>query len=156
MRIYWSSTRSVAARQQQYLDLPKSRELKLNMTCRLASPQFPETHAERIHELETCNPRTREGSGFSRIRRRLAADFNGHFEVTVPSRDAPLVRAVAGAFRSGWVQAEFFRRSLQLNLTAPTARTGSELVVRLCVSHLAEVDLQMRCGSPVDFHMGHG
>ena len=95
-------------------------------------------------------PRTQEASGASRDRRRPAADGTEGIEVTVPSCDAPLVRAIAEALRLGGEEAEFIRRSLQPKLNAPMARTGSELVAILRASPLAELDLPTRRDRSVD------
>lgn len=62
-------------------------------------------------------------------------------EVTVPSRDAPLVKAVAGVLRSGGEEARLVRRALQPMLRIPRARTGAELVAFLRASPLAETEL---------------
>ena len=62
-------------------------------------------------------------------------------EVTVPSRDAPLVKAVAGVLRSGGEEARLIRRALQPMLRIPRARTGAELVAFLRASPLAETEL---------------
>ena len=69
-------------------------------------------------------------------RKRVATSGAQRVEVTVPSRDAPLVKAIAGALRSGGEEAEVIRRSLEPVLTAPRARTGAELVAFLRTSRL--------------------
>ena len=100
-------------------------------------------------------PKTQEASGVPRNRRSPADGGTERIEVTVPSRDAPLVRGIAEALRSGGEEAEFIRRTLQPKLTAPTARTGSELIAILRASPLAELDLPERrdrsCDRTVDF-----
>ena len=85
-----------------------------------------------------------EASRVSRYRRRLAAEGIKRVEVTVPSGDAPLVRAIAGVLRSEGEEAEIIRRSLQPTLIAPTARAGSELVAFFRASPLAEAELESK------------
>ena len=86
-------------------------------------------------------PKTRLASRVSRHRTRVAASGARRVEVTVPLQDAPLVKAIAGALRSGGEEAELVRRSLQQRLTAPRAETGAELVAFLRASPLTDVDL---------------
>ena len=66
----------------------------------------------------------REATRVSRHRKRLSAGGSRRVEVTVPSRDAPLVKALAGALRQDGDKAETIRRALQPVLAAPTARTA--------------------------------
>ena len=80
-------------------------------------------------------------SRVSRHRKRLSTGGGKRVEVTVPLQDAPLVKAIAGALRSGGEEAELIRRSLQQRLTAPRAKTGAELVAFLRASPLTDADL---------------
>ena len=91
--------------------------------------------------MEPANSKTQEASRVSRHRKRVATSGAQRVEVTVPSRDAPLVKAIASALRSGGEEAEVIRRSLEPVLTAPKARTGAELVAFLRTSPLTEADL---------------
>ena len=91
--------------------------------------------------VKPANPKTREASRVSRHRKRIATGGARRVEVTVPSRDAPLVKAIAGALRTGGQEAELIRQSLQPMLTAPRARTGAELVAFLRASPLVDAEL---------------
>ena len=91
--------------------------------------------------MEPADSKTQEASRVSRHRKRVAATGAKRIEVTVPSRDAPLVKAIAGALRSDGQEAELIRQSLQPMLTAPRARTGAELVAFLRTSPLSEAEL---------------
>lgn len=64
-------------------------------------------------------------------------------EVTVPSRDAPLVKAIAEALRSGGEEARRIREALQPVLSVPRAKTGSALVAFLRASPLVGAELQI-------------
>ena len=76
-------------------------------------------------------------------RKRMATSGARRVEVTVPARDVPLVKAIAGALRSDEEEAEFIRRSLQPVLAIPRARTGSERVAFLRASPLTEAELSI-------------
>ena len=89
------------------------------------------------------NPKTRETSRVSRYRKKLATSGAQRVEVTVPSRDAPLVKAIAGELRSDGEKAELIRQYLQPMLTAPRATTGAELVTFLRASPLTEAELSI-------------
>ena len=91
--------------------------------------------------MEPANSKTQEASRVSRHRKKVATSGAQRVEVTVPSRDAPLVKAIVGALRSGGEEAELIRRSLEPVLTTPRARTGAELVAFLRTSPLTEADL---------------
>ena len=93
--------------------------------------------------MERANSKTQEASRVSRHRKRIAAGGAKRVEVTVPSRDAPLVKAIAGALRSDGQEAQFIRQALQPVLTAQRARTGAELVAVLRASPLTEVELHI-------------
>lgn len=93
--------------------------------------------------MKPANPKTRGASRVSRHRKRTASSGARRVEVTVPSRDAPLVKAIAGALRSDGVEAELIRQSLHPVLTAPKARTGAELVAFLRASPLTETELSV-------------
>ena len=91
--------------------------------------------------MKPSNLKTREASRVSRHRKRIATGGAKRVEVTVPSRDAPLVKAIASALRSDGEEAELIRQSLQPMLTAPRAKTGAELVAFLRASPLTETEL---------------
>ena len=91
--------------------------------------------------MESKELKTRDAARVSRHRKRVATSGARRVEVTVPSGDAPLVKAIAGALRSDGEEAELIRRSLQPVLATPRARTGSELVAFLRASPLTEVEL---------------
>ena len=91
--------------------------------------------------VKPINPKTQEASRVSRHRKRVATSGAQRVEVTVPSRDAPLVKAIAGALRSDGEEAELIRQSLQPMLTAPRAKTGAELVAFLRASPLTDAEL---------------
>ena len=78
----------------------------------------------------------------ARHRTKVAAEGSKRVEVTVPTRDANLVKAIAGALRSGGVDAKRIRDSLRPMLSAPKAKTGSELVAFFRKSPLVGADLQ--------------
>ena len=82
-------------------------------------------------------------SRVARHRKKIATGGAKRIEVTVPSRDAPLVKAMAGALRLGGDDANRIRQSLQPLLSVPKARTGKELVAFLLASPLVEIDLQI-------------
>ena len=94
--------------------------------------------------MEPTNLKPQEASRVSRHRKRVATSGAKRVEVTVPSRDAPLVKAIAGALRSDGEEAQLIRRSLQPMLTAPRAKTGNELVAFLRASPLTEVELPIK------------
>lgn len=61
----------------------------------------------------------------------------------MPVRDAPLVKAMAGALRSGGDSAERIRESLRHLVAPPVASTGKELVAFLRASPLVGSDLHI-------------
>ena len=77
----------------------------------------------------------------ARHRSRTAAKGSKRVEVTVPTRDASLVKAIAGALRSGGAKAKHIRESIQPLVAAPKARTGAELVAFFRNSPLVEAEL---------------
>ena len=91
--------------------------------------------------MNSSSLKTQQTSRVSRHRKRISTGGAKRVEVTVPLQDAPLVKAIAGALRSGGEEAELIRRSLQQKLTAPRAKTGAELVAFLRASPLTDADL---------------
>ena len=61
----------------------------------------------------------------------------------MPAGDAPLVKAIAGALRSGGEEAKRIRESLQPMLSVPRAKTGQELVAFFRASPLVGAELQI-------------
>jgi len=84
-----------------------------------------------------------QASRVSRHRRKIATGGARRVEGTVPIQDAPLVKAIAAALRSGGEDAELIRRTLRPGLAAPGARTGAELVAFLRASPLTDAELAM-------------
>ena len=93
--------------------------------------------------MEPREQRTRDAARVARHWKRTATSGARRVEVTVPARDALLVKAIAGALRSDGEEAELIRRSLRPVLATPRARTGSELVAFLRGSPLTEAELSM-------------
>ena len=93
--------------------------------------------------MKPADIKTREASRVSRHRKKNATAGAKRVEVTVPSRDAPLVKAIAGALRLDGEEAELIRQSLQPMLTAPRAKTGAELVAFLRASPLTDAELSI-------------
>ena len=91
--------------------------------------------------MKPANLKTQQASRVSRHRKRIATGGAKRVEVTVPLQDAPLVKAIAGALRTGGEDAEVIRRTLQPRLIAPRAKTGAELVAFLRASPLTDADL---------------
>ena len=97
--------------------------------------------------MEPKELKTRNAARVARHRKRMAASGARRVEVTVPARDASLVKAIAGALRSDGEEAGFIRRSLQPVLATPRDRAGSELVAFLRGS-LTEAELSMERDEP--------
>jgi hypothetical protein len=93
--------------------------------------------------MERVRQTTGKTSRVARHRRKVAASGARRVEVTVPSRDAPLVKAIAGALRSGGDDAERIRESFQPLVSVSRARTGKELIAFLRSSPLVETELQI-------------
>lgn len=93
--------------------------------------------------MEHAKDTTRKTSRVVRHRKKVATGGAKRVEVTVPSRDAPLVKAIAGALRSGGEEAKRIRESLQPMLSVPRARTGHELVAFFRTSPLVGAELQI-------------
>lgn len=92
--------------------------------------------------MESASSKTQGASRVSRHRKRIAAGGAKRLEVTVPSQDVPLVKAIAGALRSDGEEAKLIRQSLQPMLTAPRARTGAELIAFFRASPLTDTELR--------------
>ena len=93
--------------------------------------------------MKRAQQATKKTSRVARCRKKIAASGAKRVEVTVPSHDAPLVKAMAGVLRLGGEDANRIRKSLQSLLSAPKARTGKELMAFLRASPLVETELQI-------------
>ena len=100
--------------------------------------------------MEPKELKTRDAARVARHRKGIATSGARRFEVTVPARDAPLVKATVGVLRWNGEEAELIRWSLQPVLANPRARTGSELVAFLRASPLTEAEL------PIERHRTTG
>ncbi|NBC33239.1 MAG: hypothetical protein GVY13_11240 [Alphaproteobacteria bacterium] len=78
-----------------------------------------------------------------RHRTKVAASGSKRIEVTVPGRDAGLVKAIAGALRAGGKDAQRIRDSVQPIVSSSKAKTGSELVAFLRTAPLVGDDLHI-------------
>lgn len=79
--------------------------------------------------------------GYARValhRTKVAASGSRRVEVTVPNRDAALVKSIAESLRSGGKRADFIRESLGSIVTTTRAKSGSELVAFLRSSPLVQ------------------
>ena len=94
--------------------------------------------------MKPASLKTRGASRVSRHRKRITSGGAKRVEVTVPYRDAILVKAIATALRSDGAEAELIRQSLHPVLTAPRAKTGSELVTFLRASPLTDAELPIK------------
>lgn len=99
-------------------------------------------------------------SGARVARHRVKSAVNGsrRVEVSVPEGDAPLVRAVAAALRSGGAEAKRVREALKPLVSSEQARTCAELVAFLRASPLAGAELTFErdasAGRTVEFGTG--
>jgi len=101
---------------------------------------------------------SRDRTSTSRVQRhRLRASARGttRVEVSIPLRDAPLLRSVARTLREDERGASRLRRLLESEIVHSPAATGAELVDFLLDSPLREVELELSrdrsSGRPVDF-----
>ena len=100
--------------------------------------------------MEQAKSTNRTKGRVARHRTRVAASGSKRVEVTVPSRDAALVKAIAGALRSGGEDAKRIRDSLQPIVSSSKAKTGSELVAFFRRSPLVGADLQVERDESTD------
>ena len=91
--------------------------------------------------MEQADLKTQKASRIARHRKKVAISGAKRVEVTVPSGDAPLVKAIAGALRSDGEEAKLIRQSLQPMLAIPRAKSGRELVAFLRASPLTDTEL---------------
>ena len=95
-----------------------------------------------LNALRHIKHTTQKTSRVARHRKKVATGGSKRVEVTVPSLDAPLLKAIAGALRSGSEEAERIREALKPMLSMPKAKTGQELVAFFRASPLVGVELQ--------------
>ena len=76
-------------------------------------------------------------------RTKVAASGSRRVEVTVPNRDAALVKSIAESLRSGGKRADLIRESLGPIVTTRKAKSGSELVAFLRSSPLVQEQLDV-------------
>lgn len=93
--------------------------------------------------MDRARKATEKPSRVARHRRKLATSGAKRVEVTVPAPDAPLVKALADALRTGGDDADRLRAALQPLVSVPRARTGKELVAFLRASPLVGTDLEI-------------
>ena len=91
--------------------------------------------------MKPSNLKTRAALRASRHRKRMASSGARRVEVTIPSHDVPLVKALADVLRSDGAKAELIRKSLHPVLTTSKAKTGAGLVAFLRASPLIETEL---------------
>ena len=103
----------------------------------------------KVSTRKPTNLKAQEASHVSRDHKRTASSDTKRVKVTVPSRDAPLVKAIAGVLRSDSVKAELIRQSLHSVPATPKAKTGAELVAFLRASPLTETELSIERDSAV-------
>ena len=105
--------------------------------------------------MNPIRPSDRRKSRVARHRTRVATGGSKRVEVTVPSGDARLVKAVARTLRAGGADAEHVREALQPLLSSSVARTGAELVAFFRRSPLVGTDLSLERdrseGRSIDF-----
>ena len=94
--------------------------------------------------MESIRRTSGRTSRVARHRKKVASSGAKRVEVTIPFRDAPLVKAIAGALRSGGKEAEHIRKSLEPMLSVPRAKTGPELVAFFRASPLAVAELKTK------------
>jgi hypothetical protein len=91
--------------------------------------------------VEPARLTARGKSRVARHRTRSTASGSKRVEVTVPLRDATLVKAIAGVLRTGGQDAERLRALLRPIMSSSKAKTGSELVAFFRGSPVVGADL---------------
>ena len=97
----------------------------------------------RLAALKHAKQTTAKTSRVARHRKKAAISGAKRVEVTVPSPDAPLVKAIAGALRSGGEEAKRIREALEPMLSVPRAKTGKEMVAFFRASPLVGAELEI-------------
>jgi len=89
-------------------------------------------------------------------RTKVVASGSRRVEVTVPKRDAALIKSIAESLRSGGKRAELVRESLKPIVATAKSRSGSELVAFFRASPLVQEELDVTrdrsTGRTVDLH----
>ena len=83
------------------------------------------------------------GARVARHRMKVAAIGSRRVEVTVPNRDAALVKSIADSLRSGGKRADLIRESLKPIVATTKARSGLELVAFFRASPLVQDQLDI-------------
>ena len=83
------------------------------------------------------------GARVARHRMKVAAIGSRRVEVTVPNRDAALVKSIAESLRSGGKRADLIRESLKPIVATTKARSGAELVAFFRASPLVQDQLDI-------------
>ena len=96
-----------------------------------------------VSDMKRARQATKKTARVVRHCKKIATSGAKRVEVTVPSQDTPLVKAMAGALRLGGDDANRIRKSLQSLLSVPKAKTGKELIAFLRASPLVGIDLQI-------------
>lgn len=104
--------------------------------------------------MEKPSARLTSRARVARHRVKAAAAGMSRVEVSVPSEDAGLVKAVAGTLRRGGTAAAELRKTLVPAMSPPRAKTGAELIAFLRASPLCDTDFAVERdrspGRPVD------
>lgn len=109
-----------------------------------------------VATIERTRQAEKEASRVARHRKKVTTSGAKRVEVTVPERDAPLVRAIAGVLRSGGEDAESIRQSLQPLIAVSDARAGKELVAFLRASPFVGSELQIERDQSTGRFVGFG
>lgn len=100
-------------------------------------------------ESRTSTPRV------NRHRLRASARGTTRVEVSIPLKDAPLLRSLARTLREDEREASRLRQLLETEVVRAPAATGTDLVEFLLASPLREMELEVErdrsSGRPVDF-----
>ena len=146
----------VHARQRQLAHLPRGvralrgrvPEARTEPVRHRPDPQVPD-HLRDRHFGERPATRRREHQ------LRATARGTTRVEISVPLRDAPLLRSLAQTLREEGARATGLRQLLETEVVRAPAATGVELVDFLLASPLREVELELErdrsSGRPVDF-----
>ena len=104
--------------------------------------------------MENASDHRTSRARVARHRVKAAAAGMSRVEVSVPSEDAGLVKAVAGTLRRGGTAAAELRKTLAPAMSPPRAKTGVELIAFLRASPLRDADFEVERdrsrGRPVD------
>jgi len=93
--------------------------------------------------MTQSNPSDQVSARVALHRTKVAASGSRRVEVTVPNRDAALVKSIAESLRSGGKRAELIRESLKPIVSTTKARNGAELVAFFRSSPLVQNELDI-------------